>query len=53
MDFTIELINKAYQRCWGLKYLVEKDSKYLSELSYQTGIRLDYLKEHYKQIKEI
>ena len=51
--FEIDLTKAAYQRCWGLKYLVEKDSNYLSELSYQTGIRLYYLKENYKQIKEI
>jgi len=52
--WQIEQIEKTFERCFGLQSSIRKDTKgALEELSYQTSIRLDYLKEHLKEIKDL
>jgi len=43
--YEIELINKAFTRCYGLKELyVNGNIDAINELSYQTGLKVDFLK---------
>lgn len=52
--WQIEQIKKTFKRCFGLQYSIKKGTKgALEELAYQSCFRLDYLKEHLNEIKDL
>jgi hypothetical protein len=43
-NWQIEIVNKAFKRCYGLKELVKnKNADAIKELSTQTGLRYSFL----------
>lgn len=52
--WMLEKIKETFNRCYGLQSSIIKDTKgALEELAYQTSFRLDYLKEHLEEIKNL